>query len=71
MIKARDLPGPVTLVEGTPSFEDLTLACRIAARFGKARELPEVTMTLESAGCKESRVVKPLAAHEVLEDWHV
>ncbi|MBF0164878.1 MAG: tRNA (5-methylaminomethyl-2-thiouridylate)-methyltransferase [Magnetococcales bacterium] len=71
LIKARDIPGPLTLVEGTPGAEDLILACRLAARFGKGRELPEVAMVVESQGVQEIHQVPPLPAHEIDEAWYV
>ncbi|MBF0614042.1 MAG: tRNA (5-methylaminomethyl-2-thiouridylate)-methyltransferase [Magnetococcales bacterium] len=70
-IRARDLPGSITLVEGTPSADDLTLACRLAARFGKGRELPEVAMVIDSGGQSEVRVVTPMAVHEIREEWYI
>ncbi|MBF0427503.1 MAG: tRNA (5-methylaminomethyl-2-thiouridylate)-methyltransferase [Magnetococcales bacterium] len=71
LVRFRDMPGPVTLVEGTPSTDDLTLACRVAARFGKGRELSQVAMLLETNGQQEVREVTPMAAHEISQEWYV
>ncbi|MBF0342377.1 MAG: tRNA (5-methylaminomethyl-2-thiouridylate)-methyltransferase, partial [Magnetococcales bacterium] len=66
LIRARDIPGPVTLVEGNPTPEDLILACRLAARFGKGRESAEVVMEITTGQEKQTHRVVPLASHEVL-----
>ena len=39
-LAARDLNGPVALVEGAPTWEERQLAARIVARYGKGKELP-------------------------------
>ncbi|MEO5331543.1 MAG: tRNA (5-methylaminomethyl-2-thiouridylate)-methyltransferase [Magnetococcus sp. YQC-5] len=71
VLRARDVPGPLILVEGTPTDGELTLACRLAARFGKAREMAEVAMVLEREGQQEVRYVTPMPAHEIDEAWYV
>ncbi|MBF0296320.1 MAG: tRNA (5-methylaminomethyl-2-thiouridylate)-methyltransferase [Magnetococcales bacterium] len=71
LIRAKEIPGPLTLVEGTPTPEELTLACRLAARFGKGKELPEVVMVIERDGSQEVRTIVPLPAHEIAEGWYV
>ena len=47
---ARDLNGPVALVEGAPTWEERQLAARIVARYGKGRELPEVAIDWREEG---------------------
>lgn len=71
LLRSLDLPGPLTLVEGSPSDEELTLACRLAARFGKGRDLSEVAMVVEREGRQEVRRVTPMAGHEILQAWYV
>ncbi|MBF0182151.1 MAG: tRNA (5-methylaminomethyl-2-thiouridylate)-methyltransferase [Magnetococcales bacterium] len=71
LIRAKDLPGPLTLVEGTPTEEELILACRLAARFGKGKEVPEVAMVIERDGNQEMKKIVPLPAHEIDEGWYV
>jgi tRNA-uridine 2-sulfurtransferase len=70
-IRAKNLPGPFTLLEGNPTQEDLALACRIAARYGKGKNHPEVTMVVEGKDKKESFTIVPMPAHEILKEWHV
>ena len=71
LIQAQGLPGPLVLVEGDPGSEGLDLACRIAARFGKGRELAQVAMLIESKQTKEVRQVVPMPAHEIPKQWYV
>ncbi len=56
---ARDLNGPMALVEGTPTWEERQLAARIVARYGKGRELPEVAVDWIEDGATETLDVAP------------
>jgi len=47
-IKTLSHPGPLVLVDGSPTQEDLTLAASIAARFSKAKPDEQVEMELLS-----------------------
>jgi tRNA U34 2-thiouridine synthase MnmA/TrmU len=48
ILVAEDVPGPSTLVEGSPSPEDLDAAARLTARYGKGKTLDEVTIKITS-----------------------
>ncbi len=65
--------GPVTLIDGTPSAEDLTFAARIVARYSQGRDANEVTVRLRQPGDKEGEALKivPLPAEEVDPAWYV
>ncbi len=56
---ARDLNGPMALVEGTPTWEERQLAARIVARYGKGRTLPEVGVDWIEDGVTETLTVAP------------
>jgi hypothetical protein len=56
---ARDLNGPVALVEGTPTWEDRQLAARIVARYGKGRGHPLVAVDWVEDGAVETLQVEP------------
>ncbi|MGA8893355.1 MAG: thiamine biosynthesis protein [Anaeromyxobacteraceae bacterium] len=56
---ARDLNGPVALVEGTPTWEDRQFAARIVARYGKGRDLPQVAVDWVEDGVVETLHVEP------------
>ncbi|MEO5339427.1 MAG: tRNA (5-methylaminomethyl-2-thiouridylate)-methyltransferase [Magnetococcus sp. MYC-9] len=70
-IHATELAGPLMLVEGQPDDEDLTLACRLAARFGQGRHLPQVLLTVERHGQQQTRLVTPLPAAEIPPEWYL
>lgn len=56
---ARDLNGPVALVEGTPTWEERQLAAAIVARYGKGREHPRVAVDWIEDGAVETLEVEP------------
>jgi tRNA U34 2-thiouridine synthase MnmA/TrmU len=58
-LMARDVNGPVALVEGTPSWEERQLAARIVARYGKGRGLPRVAIEWSEDGVVEVLEVEP------------
>jgi tRNA U34 2-thiouridine synthase MnmA/TrmU len=70
-LHAVDLPGPLVLVEGEPDEADLTLACRLTARFGQGRQKPMVRVAIEAAGQQEIRPVVPLPPDEIPSDWYL
>ena len=70
-IRTLDLPGPLVLLEGDPEEEELTLACRMAARFGKGRDKEQVEMSIKGHGLQETRWITPMPAHEILQEWYV
>ena len=44
ILVAEDVPGPSTLVEGSPTPEDLDAAARLTARYGKGKNLDQVAI---------------------------
>ncbi|OSM07041.1 tRNA (5-methylaminomethyl-2-thiouridylate)-methyltransferase [Magnetofaba australis] len=70
-IRAANLPGPLALVEGAPSTEDLEAACRLTARFGKGKSHPSVAISVEHDGQTETREVAPFGADEVPQSWYL
>ena len=64
--------GPVTLVDGAPSDEDLDFAARLVARYSQGRNAPSVTVSIRRPG-KEARTISvaPLSPAEVDPAWHV
>jgi tRNA-specific 2-thiouridylase len=64
--------GPMVLVDGDPSTEDLALAARILARYSQGRSEPEVTVRIAKPdGVTTDLSVVPFAGHEIPQDWHV
>ncbi len=58
-LEARDVLGPVALVDGEPTWEERQLAARIVARYGKGKDLPEVLVEWREGEDVESYPVEP------------
>ncbi len=58
-LEARDVLGPVAVVEGEPTWEERLLAAAIVARYGKGRELPEVVVEWREGALVETYPVRP------------
>ena len=62
LLEAVDFKGPLTLVRGAPSDEDLSLAARLTLRYGKARAADSATVKIsDHAGTQRGAVVVPPA----------
>ncbi len=71
-LESQSHKGPLVLVDGSPDEQDLELAARLVARYSQGRdaELVEVTLAGPDREPKALRV-KPLAPHEIPEDWYL
>ncbi len=58
-LEARDVLGPVALVDGEPTWEERQLAARIVARYGKGKDLPEVVVEWREDDLVEHYAVEP------------
>jgi tRNA U34 2-thiouridine synthase MnmA/TrmU len=58
-LEARNLLGPVALVEGEPTWEERQLAAAIVARYGKGKDLPRVEIEWREGDLVESYEVVP------------
>ncbi len=64
--------GPLVLIDGEPSEDDLILAGQITARYGQGRDAEEVTLQIREKDKAERMItVKPLKADEIPEEWFV
>jgi hypothetical protein len=64
--------GPLALVDGTLSAEDLFFAAGIVARYGQGRYAEQVDICVtDKDGSERTVQVKPLSEKEVLKEWHV
>ncbi|MGZ8152797.1 MAG: tRNA (5-methylaminomethyl-2-thiouridylate)-methyltransferase [Methylovulum sp.] len=64
--------GPLALLVGEPSAEDLYLAARITARFGQGREAEEVDVSVMYQDGSERVVqVKPIRKAEFPKEWYI
>lgn len=70
--EAVELPGPTVLLQGEASEDDLLLAARLTARFGKGRDLPQVDIDVAMPGGNKRRMtVAPLPQTEIPEAWYL
>jgi len=62
LLEAADFKGPLTLVRGAPSDEDLCLAAMLTLRYGKARAADSATVKIsDHAGSPRGTVLVPPA----------
>jgi tRNA-uridine 2-sulfurtransferase len=58
-LEARDVTGPIALVEGTPTWEERLVAARIVARYGKGKDAPKVAVGWREGDLQEFYEVEP------------
>ena len=63
--------GPLTLLDGTASDEDLELAAQIVARFSQGRDADTVDVEVTENGVHKNITIKPLKADEIDDAWRV
>jgi tRNA-specific 2-thiouridylase len=64
--------GPLTLLDGSASTEDVVLAARLVARYGQGRDAESVTVSVvRPDGSGEVLTVTPARPEEVPDAWHV
>ncbi|MBF0188269.1 MAG: tRNA (5-methylaminomethyl-2-thiouridylate)-methyltransferase [Magnetococcales bacterium] len=71
-IRAVGIPGPLALVEGEPTDDDLALALRMVGRFGKGKNSDSLTMEIRSpTGALSEITTTPLPPQEIDDAWYV
>ncbi|MDY6828795.1 MAG: tRNA (5-methylaminomethyl-2-thiouridylate)-methyltransferase [Pseudomonadota bacterium] len=64
--------GPLTLIDGAASRDDIQLAARICARYSQGRSDAAVTVDVHHRnGETEQLQVQPFAPQEIPQEWHV
>ncbi|MFT5212071.1 MAG: tRNA-specific 2-thiouridylase [Flavobacterium sp.] len=64
--------GPLTLIDGDPTDEDIKTAARIMARYGQGRDANKVEVSMRRTnGEISSFEVSPMRAADILPAWHV
>ncbi len=64
--------GPLTLLDGQLSEQDLQLAAQITARYGQGRDAEQVEVNIHLPDGTEKQIsVKPLEANEIPQEWFV
>jgi tRNA(Ile)-lysidine synthase TilS/MesJ len=64
--------GPLALIEGTPTEEDLHIAAKLIARYGQGREAASVAVEIHLLnGEKKSLSVVPFVAEQIPQEWFI
>lgn len=64
--------GPLTLVDGDPSDDDLVWAAQIAARFSQGKSAEEVLVQIEKkGGVSLQRTIKPASTEDINLEWYI
>jgi len=71
-LRATSHTGPLALMDGTFSDEDLNLAARLVARFGQGRHADQVDIEINlMQGVKQQLRVTPLKSEEIPANWYL
>ena len=64
--------GPLVLLDGEVTDEDIELAARLTARFSQGRDAEQVTIEVQPVDAAARRLeVIPLSADEIPADWYI
>jgi tRNA-specific 2-thiouridylase len=64
--------GPLALIDGKPSDQDLELAAAIIARYGQGRDAEQVSVIVsDTEGVSREILVKPLQPDAIPAEWHI
>jgi tRNA-specific 2-thiouridylase len=65
-------PGPLVLLDGTPSDDDLALAARLTARFSKGKQADQVSVEIQPLGGELVQMdVAPLHDEDIPQEWYL
>jgi len=71
-IKTTSHAGPLALIDGEVSDEDLEIAARLVARYSQGKMADRVELEIvDLEGNSRSISVKPMSPSEVKEEWHL
>jgi tRNA U34 2-thiouridine synthase MnmA/TrmU len=63
-------PGPLALIDGDPSEDDIEFAARLVARYSQGRSADQVTLEFtDIEGDQREIKVVPMPAHEIPKEW--
>jgi tRNA U34 2-thiouridine synthase MnmA/TrmU len=71
LFKVRGFEGPLTLCEGEPSKEDLSIAAALTARYSDGKAEPELEADCRHPDGKEEVFTTPPAAEHLVEGWRL
>lgn len=71
-LTATSHPGPLVLLEGEANEDDLLLAARLTARFGRGRDDAVVSVSItDREGQTRALEVTPILANEIPAEWYL
>ena len=71
-IEIKSHNGPLSLVDGEPTDDDLRQAARIAARFSQGRDAESVEVTITRGdGSQFDCAIAPMAASDIPQAWYI
>ena len=71
-IETRSCGGPLTLIDGDASDEDLEIASRIVARFSQGKNADNVTVKITRVNGEETTLdVPPMPPSEIKQEWYI
>ena len=64
--------GPLALIDGVPTEDDLLIAAQLTARYGQGRDAELVDVSIrEKDGTERVVQVKPMNADEIPQEWFI
>jgi len=63
--------GPLVLVDGDLSQDDIEFAASVTARYSQGRNAAKVDVRIVHQGAESVVTVIPMSAHEIAEEWHI
>ncbi len=71
-IRTLSHSGPLTLIDGVPTEDDIALAARISARFSKGKTADAVDVEVNYPDGRSDKLsVAPIAVEQFPEDWYI
>ena len=71
-LKTTSHAGPLALIDGTPTTEDVELAARLVARYSQGKNETEVELEIaDHGGEKKLLKVAPLKISEIPQEWYI
>lgn len=65
-------PGPLALIDGTTNDEDIALAARLVARYGKGRNESQVELEITNTQGETCTLqVAPIAHEDIPQEWYI
>ncbi len=69
-IEPKSHPGPLSLIDGEASAQDIHLAASIVARYSQGRDATDVTLAVHSKdGAQFDLTVQPMTANNIPQEW--